>query len=285
MANYASKLIKVAEAEVGYLEKASNSNLDNKTGNAGSGNFTKYARDLAKISGFYNGNKNGYHWCDVFVDWCFVQAFGVDEAKKLINHGQYGAGCTWSSKYFRDVNRYYQSPTVGDVIFFGSKGEEYHTGIVYKVDSKKVYTIEGNTSGDSGVVANGGGVFKKSYSLTSANIAGYGRPNYDTESVEKPAEEPVVASKSLDTLVEEVMAGLWGNGTERKTKLKAAGYDCNRVQEAVNSFVKTGKTLTQLAKEVIDGKYGNGSARKNKLKNIGASPSLVQDRVNELLKQ
>lgn len=198
MANYASKLIEIATAEVGYLEKASNSNLDNKTGNAGSKNYTKYARDLAKISGFYNGNKNGYAWCDVFVDWCFVQAFGVAEAKKLLNHGQYGAGCVYSSRYFRDIDRYYQSPKVGDVIFFGSKGNEYHTGIVYKVDSKKVYTIEGNTSGEAGVVANGGGVFKKSYSLSSANIAGYGRPNYDAEPV--VAEKQPTAKPSVTTL-------------------------------------------------------------------------------------
>lgn len=281
MANYVHKLIEVAEAEVGYLEKASNSNLDSKTGNAGSGNWTKYARDLAKIDGFYNGNKNGYAWCDVFVDWCFVQAFGVEAAKKLLNHGQYGAGCVYSAQYFRNDNRFYNAPKIGDVIFFGSKGEEYHTGIVYNVDSKNVYTIEGNTSGSTGVVANGGGVHKKSYGLGYYKIQGYGRPNYDTE----PVEKPVAVSKSLDVLVEEVMAGKWGNGTERAEKLAAAGYDYDTVQEAVNSFVRTGKSLTQLAREVLAGKYGNGSTRKTKLKKIGASYDLVQDRVNELYKQ
>lgn len=197
MAKYASKLIAIAEAEVGYLEKASNSNLDDKTANAGSKNYTKYARDLAKISGFYNGNKNGYAWCDVFVDWCFVQAFGVDEAKKLLNHGQYGAGCVYSAQYFRNDDRFYNAPEVGDVIFFGSKGEEYHTGIVYKVDSDKVYTIEGNTSGASGVIANGGGVCKKSYAINYSKITGYGRPNYDAEPVaeeKQPTTEPAVTT-------------------------------------------------------------------------------------------
>ena len=42
----AEKLIQVAEQEVGYLEKKSNKDLDHKTANAGSNNFTKYARDL-----------------------------------------------------------------------------------------------------------------------------------------------------------------------------------------------------------------------------------------------
>ena len=69
---YVENLIKIAKDEVGYLEKASNSNLDSKTANAGGNNYTKYARDLDNISGFYNGKKQGYPWCDCFVDWCFV---------------------------------------------------------------------------------------------------------------------------------------------------------------------------------------------------------------------
>ena len=74
------KLLNIALNEVGYLEKASNSQLDDKTANAGTGNFTKYARDMSKYhAGIY---ANGYAWCDTFVDWCFVQAFGVQTAKE-----------------------------------------------------------------------------------------------------------------------------------------------------------------------------------------------------------
>lgn len=65
-----SDVVNIALAEVGYREKASNAYLDDKTANAGAANWTKYARDLA-AAGYYNGNKNGYAWCDVFVDWCF----------------------------------------------------------------------------------------------------------------------------------------------------------------------------------------------------------------------
>ena len=72
---YVENLIKIAKDEVGYLEKASNNNLDSKTANVGSNNYTKYARDLDAISGFYNGKKQGYAWCAVWVSWCFVKAF------------------------------------------------------------------------------------------------------------------------------------------------------------------------------------------------------------------
>ena len=36
-------VLKIALAEVGYLEKRSNADLDSKTANAGSNNYTKYA--------------------------------------------------------------------------------------------------------------------------------------------------------------------------------------------------------------------------------------------------
>ena len=36
------KLLSIALAEEGYCEKKSNSNLDDKTANAGNGNYTKY---------------------------------------------------------------------------------------------------------------------------------------------------------------------------------------------------------------------------------------------------
>lgn len=177
---YAKDVIKIARAEVGYLEKKSNKNLDSKTANAGDGNYTKYARDLDKISGFYNGKKNGYAWCDMFVDWCFVKAFGIENAKKLLCHGASGAGCYYSMNYYKKQGRLYFSPVVGDQIFFkNSNGAITHTGLVYKVDDDFVYTVEGNTSGASGVIPNGGGVCEKKYTLFHELIAGYGRPAYD----------------------------------------------------------------------------------------------------------
>ena len=57
MANKVSTIINLAKEEAGYIEKATNSQLDSKTANAGNGNYTKYARDLYN-AGYYNGNKN-----------------------------------------------------------------------------------------------------------------------------------------------------------------------------------------------------------------------------------
>lgn len=178
------KVIALALAEVGYLEKKSADQLDNQTANAGSANYTKYARDLDALGDFYNGRKQGYAWCDVFVDWLMVQCFGEEAALKLLcaKPKSSGAGCTYSLNYYIAAGQYYKrtdKPEVGDQIFFGSVGNSNHTGLVYKVDDTTVYTVEGNTSDADGVVPNGGAVCKKSYPRSYSGIAGYGRPAYN----------------------------------------------------------------------------------------------------------
>lgn len=191
---YASAVIKLAQLEIGYLEKASNKDLDSKTSNAGKNNYTKYARDLDAIPGFYNGKKQGYAWCDVFVDYLFVKAFGVDDAKRLLCQPDKscGAGCEWSRNYYKSKGQLHTSPKAGDQIFFynSSKTGIAHTGLVCKVDNTYVYTIEGNTSSASGVVANGGCVAEKKYRLNYKLIAGYGRPAYDEEHAASGATKP-----------------------------------------------------------------------------------------------
>lgn len=44
--------------------------------------------------------------------------------------------------------------------------------------------------------------------------------------------------KSLDEISKEVINGLWGNGSERKQRLRAAGYNPAMVQARVNEIVK-----------------------------------------------
>lgn len=173
---YTKKVIDIALDEVGYLEKASNKDLDFKKANAGYNNYTKYGHDMNKAIG--SPFIDGVAWCCTFVQWCFAQAYGCANAKRLL--GGWTAYCPTASTYFKNLYAWYGTPKVGDQIFFkDSSGKICHTGLVYKVDDKNVYTVEGNTSSSEGVVANGGGVFKKSYSLYYSKIAGYGRPKYD----------------------------------------------------------------------------------------------------------
>lgn len=105
-------------------------------------------------------------------------------------------------------------------------------------------------------------------------------------------ENQAPAKKSIDELVQEILDGKWGNGTERKKKLIAAGYDYSVVQNAVNKAVadrdktkEVDKTIDELAREVIAGKWGNGAARKRALTEAGYDYNKVQARVNELIKK
>lgn len=185
MACDVNKVISVAESQIGYLEKRSWDQQDDFTANAGDKNYVKYSRDLAEHN-FYNGSKKGVAWCDIFVDWCFVTAYGVNAAYKLLCQPvkSCGAGCKYSANYYKNKKQWHDNePLPGDQIFFWPKdgiggSSMQHTGLVIAVDSSYVHTIEGNTSSDSGVVDNGGSVNRKKYKLTYDRIAGYGRPDY-----------------------------------------------------------------------------------------------------------
>lgn len=48
------------------------------------------------------------------------------------------------------------------------------------------------------------------------------------------------STKSLDAIAKEVIRGKWGNGTERRRRLTAAGYDYNAVQSVVNQLKRQG---------------------------------------------
>lgn len=180
-----NKVIQIAKNEDGYLEKASNSQLDSKTANAGSANFTKYWRDVLP-------EWNGSYWCAVFIAWCFMKAFGLETAKKLLKH--------WPYVYCPDMERYFTlnaNPKVGDiVIFWNAKKREFvHTGLVTKVSGDQFWTVEGNTSGASDVIANGGGVCQKSYYNSNLPGTKFCTPNYSLVKNTTPVSDSDVVKK------------------------------------------------------------------------------------------
>lgn len=199
-----NRVIDIALAEVGYLEKSKkayqkdSSVLKDKTKGAGSDNYTKYGYDMHKI--YPSVMDFPAAWCDCFVDWCFYSAYGITTAKSLLN-GNFDDYTVASKNMYVKHGAYYRSgPKVGDQIFFkNSKGTSVgHTGIVYKVDSNKVYTVEGNTSSAAGVVANGGCVAKKSYLLTNSRIDGYGRPNYNMNNSTNETQNALESTKNSE---------------------------------------------------------------------------------------
>ena len=212
-------------SQVGYLEKRSNAQLDDKTANAGSANWNRYARDIdSKYPNFYNGKKNGYSWCDIFVDWCFIECFGYEKALKMLYQPtkSAGAGCQYSANYYRAHDAFYRQPQVGDQVFFGDYGNEGHTGIVIDVAGSVVTTVEGNTSGGYGVDSNGDGVYIKRYNINTQYIPGFGRPNWKVVSHDVGNEE-VADAMSYST----IKLGSKGSDVKKAQQLLIAkGYSC-----------------------------------------------------------
>ena len=165
----AADIVAVAETQVGYLEGSLSGTV------AGSNNYTKYGvwyENNVASGGFSYGA-----WCAMFVSWCANQA-GIPSSIMY-----YHASCTygvntWKSRgLWHDRSGY--TPKAGDIIYFGSGSTSTHVGIVRYASGGYVYTIEGNTSGQNGEVNEGGGCFKKSYSLSYSRILGYASPNYE----------------------------------------------------------------------------------------------------------
>lgn len=299
-----NELLKIAAAEIGYKEKKTNANLDNPSANAGDQNFTKYARDL-HAAGYYQASKQGLAWCDMFVDWCFLKLCGNRAKAEEITcqTGLYGASCKWSAKYYKDQGRFYTSdPKPGDQVFF----KDYsHTGIVEKIVGSVITTIEGNTSNQ---------VARRTYSVSSTNIDGYGRPKYEAEKLMETPE----AAKDLNvgdvvnfTGTKHYISANTGTGKSCKpgkakitaTKpgavhpyhlIKVSGggstvygwVDAADIEELKQvpeenapdvEGMAMNAALTVLADAVIAGKFGNGAERKEKIF------SAVQEKVNELL--
>ena len=174
MQNTIKKLINQACLWTGYLEKKNDKDLDNFTANAGSNNYTCFARDYKVHTG---GNYQGQPWCAMFVSEVFVQAFGLETAKKLLGGSLYHY-CPTGVEQFKKAGRWSKTPEPGAVVFFSNGQRAYHTGIVTEVTVSKIKTVEGNTSGASGVIPNGGGVCQKSYAKNYSKILGYGLPDW-----------------------------------------------------------------------------------------------------------
>ena len=167
----------VSDSGAGVGDAVADSDNYTKTANAGTNNYTKY---WAEIKPEYQGQP----WSAAFVTWCFVRAFGKSSAAELLRHYPYVYCPTMASLF-----TLHGLPQKGDVVIFKRNGTFVHTGIVTKVNGDYFETIEGNTSGGSTIIANGGGVCKKAYYNSNLPGTKFCRPDYDLVKEEIDMEE------------------------------------------------------------------------------------------------
>jgi hypothetical protein len=180
-------LLRVAIGQLGYREKASNSELNDRYANSGDKNYTKYTEMF---------NMNGVQWCAAFASWCAEKA-GIPKDKIFQNTSTNGLINSYmDAGRFRLKESYI--PKAGDLILLQTSkqvgegdswsygnaeyneetgqftivdgGGQYHltghTGIVIGYHDKYVYTIEGNGAGNA--------VSFGRRELDSPGIKGYG---------------------------------------------------------------------------------------------------------------
>lgn len=252
----AKKIIDLAKDELDYEEKKSASQLDSKHANAGKNNYTKYERDVFK--------SNGNYWCASFVSWLFYMVAGKNKSLATSVALCLSMSCETIRQAYIKAGRYDNTPKVGDPIFF--KGTRHsganHIGVVIKVTSTTVTTIEGNTSNKE-FDDNGGIVAQKTYARNNTRILGYGHPKYSSES-------------SSNTTTTESTTVKVATPTLKKG---SAGTNVKTLQKNLNKAINSGLTVdgifgndtTVSVKKfqkkyglTVDGIYGSGTAAKMK---------------------
>lgn len=149
----------------GYLEKKSNAYLDDFKKNAGYNNYTKFARD---VNSWGQPGCQGQAWCAEFQFWKLVKVIGITNALKIMGGGFYN--CKSVKNWSKKQGTWHTTPKLGALPIFRNGS---HIGDVQSLTSSKINTNEGNTSSVAGVVANGGAVRNKSYSINDPAIDGY----------------------------------------------------------------------------------------------------------------
>lgn len=170
-------------------------------------------------------------WCAEFVSACAIQTFGRKTAIKFF---PLSAGCPSMLEKAKNMHIWVESdkyiPDKGDFILYDwqdsgkgdDKGSPDHVGIVERYEAGTIYIIEGNYSN---------AVKRRKIHIDARYIRGFITPDYDRIRVRK-------TEKTNEEIANEVIAGKWGNGAERRQKLTEAGYDYKQIQKLVNKLMK-----------------------------------------------
>lgn len=163
--------------------------------------------------------------------WCATFVSAVAIACEATNIIPTECSCAQQIELFKSLGCWVENenrtPLPGDIIYYDweddgkgdNMGHPDHVGIVERVVGNTISVIEGNISNKVG---------RRLIYVNSKNIRGYAVPKYEKEQ----------GSKSVAELVQEVIAGKWGTGEERKQRLTEAGFSFTQIQKSVNKAMK-----------------------------------------------
>ena len=219
-----NEFVTTAQHQIGYKESGTN--------------ITKYSEDFdTKYWQFFNTKKQGAEWCSIFVHWCAVKTIGKDKTLKFFGetpktNAAAGVGYFWDYLKAKGYKSSAANAKMGDIIFFKNTKGISHVGIVEKVDSKNIISIEGNKSNS---------VKRCTHSKTSSTIYGVMSPTwsqFDTTDSGK-TNSKVATAAVIEQIARDCIKGKYGTYPLRKQKVNALGYGSiyTQVQKRVNMIL------------------------------------------------
>jgi hypothetical protein len=251
-----TKVIERAKEWIGYEE--------------GENNWTIFSKILDDCGYYAPQEKQGQPWCHNFINCMFLIAAEPsdrDDDEKKYDAQNYlcqpsrnnlSCGCTFGADYFRAADLFYPvtEAEIGDVVYFGKRGEESHVGLIVDLDRDengditRIYTIEGN-KGDK--------VDSGSYSVNYSRISGIGHLRYDDyyDDLEEKTEEPAPAeptpepapdpepkpeepTKQMTVCVNTRLNVRWGAGTDNPIKYQLQNGETVQIYEEQDGWARIG---------------------------------------------
>lgn len=100
----------------------------------------------------------------------------------------------------------------------------------------------------------------------------------------KEKEQPAPA-KSVDEVAREVIRGEWGNGSDRRQRLEAAGYDYNAVQDRVNAILNGDKPERPIPAEPVEPAPEPEQPATDKLYRVQVGAFAVRENAEKMLRR
>lgn len=189
--------------------------------------------------------KRGYKVCSpIIAQACVESAFGTSSlGYKFHNYFGMKCGSAWKGKSINMKTKEEYTPgtltSIRDNFRVYDSMEEGVKGYFDFINTKRYANLKTAVTAEMylALIKSDGYATSISYVNTNMNcIKKYDLQKWDND---KPVETSNPSdTMSIDKIAREVIAGKWGNGAERKQRLRAAGYNPAMIQARVNEMLK-----------------------------------------------
>lgn len=126
-------------------------------------NRNKYAKETPGMASY-----DGLSYCVIGLLWLAYRAGDISIMPQTPD-------CAEAVTTYQSWNRWSWYPAVGSQVMLGTSGQD-HTGLVWKFDATRIWTIEFNSNLTG--AAEGDGAYLRERNRSDANVYGYGYPKY-----------------------------------------------------------------------------------------------------------